>query len=126
MESLALEVSKILNITVEKAIELLPIIRSQFIRYSIIQSVYSPLSFTMAVVAILIIITATTYMFTREYLDDDSGFNADERCVAENTKRVLPMLVKVMVVLMILIAILNISKYMLAPDFMMIKEFILQ
>lgn len=65
-------------------------------------------------------------MFTREYSDDDSGFNADERCVAENTKRVLPMLVKVMVVLMILIATLNISKYMLAPDFMMIKEFILQ
>lgn len=126
MESLATEISKILNITVEKAIELLPVIRSQFIRYSITQSVYSPLSFTFVVVAILTIITATTYMFTREYLDDDSGFNADERCVAENTKRVLPILIKVMVVLMILIVILNISKYILAPDFMMIKEFILQ
>ena len=125
MESLALEISKILNITVEKAIELLPIIRGQFIKYSIIQSVYSPLSFMLAVVVILAMATAITHMFTREYLDSNSSWYADERAVAENTKRALPALVKVAIGLIIVTALLNISKYVLAPDFMMIKEFIL-
>lgn len=125
MESLALEISKILNITVEKAVELLPIIRSQFIKYSIIQSVYSPLSFMLAVVAILTMATVITHMFTREYLDNNSSWYADERNVAENTKKALPTLVKIVVALMIITALLNVSKYVLAPDFMMIKQFIL-
>lgn len=38
METLAVEVSKALGVTLEKAIELMPIIRQQFINYEIITS----------------------------------------------------------------------------------------
>lgn len=102
MESLALEISKILNITVEKAIELMPVIRKQFIWYEAVNGARMLIGITMAVCALVWWIS-----------------------VEEEWEKIIITSSILFVLSMIAFSFTFIILPFLAPDFMMIKEFIL-
>lgn len=115
MEVLALEVSKILNVTVEKAIELMPLIKRQFAVYNIIRSAEGMVIGLCAISLIATIITSVFY-FTGISVKDD---------VKELKKYALLSSGSLILFASILVAS-NAAKYLLAPDFMLLKEFLLK
>lgn len=102
MESLALEISKILNITVEKAIELLPIIRKQFIWYKVVDG-------ARMFIGITIVVCALVWWISAE----------------EDWEKIIITSSILFVLSIIAFSLTFIILPFLAPDFMMIKEFML-
>lgn len=118
METLALEISKILNITVEKAIELMPLLRSQFINYKMISIALKPVAIIGAVSGVTLLASMVVWICNLGYNDTDSIL-AKKTC--KNIAK------KAIVVGSIAIAI-SIAGQMVqlqtAPDFVILKEFL--
>lgn len=126
MEVLANELAKLLNITVEKAIELYPVLKQQFVRYNIIGSVsfiFSAMFWTSLVLAIVL---GFIYLFNMEYINSDSGYDETERALAISSKKILPKVFKFLAVGVVGISTTSILQYLLSPDFMLIKEFLIK
>jgi len=126
METLAIEISKILNISFEKAIELLPVIRSQFIKYSIINSISWPINVIFILTSIFLFVVSLVFLGNKDYKNKSYGWSSTDENLSINSREILPTLVKAVIALGVLTMILSVSRYILAPDFMMLKQFILK
>ena len=112
MENLALEISKMLNVSIEKAIELLPLIRDEFIYYSILSKISLVPTLIMG---LLIFGCVALFIFHIFDIFFELDFHLDG---------MLKLLLKILAVFVIIVIILNVLMYMLAPNFIFIKEMI--
>lgn len=130
MENLAIEIANILNITVEKAIELMPIIREQFIKYSFIDSIANPFSFALIFSSMAMAALSIVYLYSIKYAVYDTEMYGsvyeEEIAFHKNVKKLLIIAVKTVIIIVIVLTVTDVLKYILAPDFMLIKEFIIK
>ena len=128
MESLTLELSKMLNITVEKAVELYPMIQQQFIQYKI----FSTLSGIVFIGVLISVIMLTWMGFSILMYGGTklSIFNSmcmmDEIETAKEYKEKIKYPIISTIFFVILMSILSLIPYIIAPEFMMLKEFIIK
>ena len=120
MDMLIEEFAKILNVTVEKAIELFPILKSQFLKYAILTEIESPLRLILIASMIVLTVAGIASMVYIQYDWEE------EVPMYKLASKVVKISLIIIVILLILLTIINISKYTLAPDFMMLKQFILK
>lgn len=126
MEVLANELAKLLNITVEKALELYPVLKQQFMWYNIISSVSFIFGAMFWVSLVIAMLSGISYLCNLEYIDSDSRYNEAEKKLAISCKKIYQQSLKVFIVGILGISIASILKYLLSPDFMIIKEFIIK
>lgn len=126
MEILANELAKLLNITVEKAIELYPVLKQQFVQYNIIGSV----SFIFLVMfwtsLVSVIALGFVYLFNIEYINSDSKYDKTEKALATSSEKILPKVFIFLAVGVVGISITSILQYLLSPDFMLIKDVLMK
>ena len=125
MDMLIEEFAKILNVTVEKAIELFPILKSQFLKYAILTEIESPLRLILIASMIVLVVAGIVSMVYVQYNTEDKFWEEEARLYKLASKIVKISLI-IIAILLILLTIISISKYTLAPDFMMLKQFILK
>jgi formate hydrogenlyase subunit 3/multisubunit Na+/H+ antiporter MnhD subunit len=125
MDMLIEEFAKILNVTVEKAIELFPILKGQFLKYAILTEIESPLRLILIASMIVLTVAGIVSMVNVQYNTEDKFWEEEARLYKLASKIVKISLI-IIVILLILLTIISISKYTLAPDFMMLKQFILK
>lgn len=125
MDMLIEEFAKILNVTVEKAIELFPILKGQFLKYAILTEIESPLRLILIASMIVLTVAGIVSMVYVQYNTKDKFWEEEARLYKLASKIVKISLI-IIVILLILLTIISISKYTLAPDFMMLKQFILK
>lgn len=121
METLAQELAKALNVTVEKAIELLPIIRQQFITHSTIGVVLNLLWVFFGVamaVGIGVFIGYCTY--------SSINLTEEEREEKRVMTRVLTVAGGVIVLSAILITIGKAMQIGMAPDYSILLKFLVE
>lgn len=109
------KVARGLGVTAEKATKLFPVLRTQYIRYSVIDSLRKGL-FGIAVIAAAIFFLQLLVAFDSEFYNDDP----------EGTKRRIKISGTVILVIIILIFMLSAMIYVIAPDFMILKDYILR
>ena len=122
MEALALELANILKITVEQATILVPLLKSQFLAYKIIEAISLPVK----VVAFFSWISTTVLVLMAFLSKDDMDWNGKPSEEFLNLKKMLGVAWKVSLVLAILSIGSSILSYALAPDFMFIREFLVR
>lgn len=125
MDMLIEEFAKILNVTVEKAIELFPILKSQFLKYAILTEIESPLRLILIASMIVLTVAGIVSMVNVQYNTEDKFWEEEVR-VYKLASKVVKISLIIIVISLILLTIISISKYTLAPDFMMLKQFILK
>lgn len=125
MDMLIEEFAKILNVTVEKAIELFPILKSQFLKYAILTEIELPLRLILIASMIVLAVAGIVSMVYVQYNTKDKFWEEEVRLYKLASKIVKISLI-IIVILLIALTIISISKYALAPDFMMLKQFILK
>ena len=122
MEALALELANILKITVEQATILVPVLKSQFLAYKIIETISLPV-----IVGAVFSWIATAALGLMAFLSkDDMDWNGEPSEEFLNLKKMLGVAWKVSLVLEILSIGSSILSYTLAPDFMFIREFLVR
>lgn len=126
MEVLANELAKLLNTTVEKAIEFYPVLKQQFVWYNIIGSVGFIFSAMFLTSLFLAMVLGFIYLFNMEYINSDSRRNESEKALAISSKKILPKALKFLAVGVVGISITGILQYLLSPDFILIKEFLIK
>jgi formate hydrogenlyase subunit 3/multisubunit Na+/H+ antiporter MnhD subunit len=126
MDMLIEEFAKILNVTVEKAIELFPILKGQFLKYAILTEIESPLRLILIASMIVLTVAGIVSMVYVQYNNTKDKFWEEEVRVYKLASKVVKISLIIIVILLILLTIISISKYTLAPDFMMLKQFILK
>ena len=126
MDMLIEEFAKILNVTVEKAIELFPILKSQFLKYAILTEIESPLRLILIASMIVLVVAGIVSMVYVQYNNTKDKFWEEEVRVYKLASKIVKISLIIIVILLILLTIISISKYTLAPDFMMLKQFILK
>lgn len=122
MEALALELANILKITVEQATILVPILKSQFLAYKIIETISLP----VIVVAVFSWIATAALGLMTFLSKDDIDWNGKPSEEFLSLKKMLGVMWKVSLVLAILSIGFSILSYILAPDFMFIREFLVR
>lgn len=125
MDMLIEEFAKILNVTVEKAIELFPILKGQFLKYAILTEIESPLRLILIASMIVLTVAGIVSMVNVQYNTEDEFWEEESR-VYKLASKIVKISLIIIVILLILLTIISISKYTLAPDFMMLKQFILK
>ena len=128
MEALAMQLAEILQITIDKAIELLPVIREQFIAYKIITKISTPITIFTIISVLALVVAVMIYIMLYEYLDEewkDSYICGDEHRLVTSIKKMLKPVAIITTTGIVVSTILKVLPFILAPDFMMIKEFIL-
>lgn len=104
MEILIQELSKVLNITIEKAIELYPILKQQFIIYNIINILlFFFISIAIAIGAILVAAAM--------------GYDKLDKYINQFKIAIIVFGISVMMII-----VLSILQYVLVPDLMIIKS----
>jgi len=126
MEVLVQELARMLNVTVEKALEVYPIIRTQYIIYNIIESASPIFGFLLFASIVVLIASGLNCLANYEYKNTESPHWQDEKRSYHISKKLIKTLIPTIVVLITLAGILNSLKYGLAPDLMMLKEFIIK
>lgn len=122
MEALALELANILKITIEQATILVPVLKSQFLAYKIIETISLPVT-----VVAFFSGAATAALGLMAFLSkDDMDWNGKPSEEFLNLKKMLGVTWKVSLVLTILSIGSSILSYTLAPDFMFIREFLVR
>lgn len=119
METLMVEMSKILNVTVEKATELYPILKSQFINYKIISSVNTPLSVILSFIILMLVLALIFSPIIKSEIYD---IMTNDKQI--KFKKYLWLIIIIFILGGVLSCVLNGLSYILAPDLMLIKEFI--
>lgn len=128
MEALAKEIAKVLGITVEKAIELYPVLKKQFVVYKILNSITNTLSVVIIVLSILLGVSAFLWLSNLDYatVESTSSYTSmyhKHYLVGKKSYKVILICLAIVIILnTALIAIL----FWTTPDFMLIKEFILK
>lgn len=127
METLASEIAKILGITVEKAVELYPVIRGQMVWYNIISSFSIPLT----IFFIICVITTGVFgtMIYGEYVNMvPVGTRRYDEAEHQESMRLIKILTKKIIILWIVVSLfwtlINIARPALAPDVTMIMQFL--
>lgn len=118
MEVLAQELAKILNITIEKAVELYPVLRQQFIIYKIANNIGSLFNLLWMVSMMIGIIVGIIFLLNLDYQrcrDDEDNF-------VITCKKIIKVCCLVFIVGIIGVQIIDVLQYVLASDFMIIKE----
>lgn len=109
------KVAQGLGVTAEKATKLFPVLRTQYIRYSVIDSLRRGL-FGIAVIATAIFFLQFLVASDKEFYNDDP----------EGTKRKIKISGTVILVIIVLTFMLRTMMYVIAPDFMILKDYILR
>lgn len=117
METIALKLAEILEVSIDRAIELYPIIKSQFIAYSILGNIglFLEFIFIISIIGIVLSGVFTISEYCSLYKDEDDS---------KLYKKILKIFAITTLVLAILLVGTNALKYILASDFMIIKEFL--
>lgn len=113
METLAIKLAELLDITVEAAIKLLPILRNQYVWYKVLGMV-SGFGF-----AFMLIMASGLFVFSL-VIFEDYPFEEDD---AKTFKKYLFGLVALVVLGLTMFVGAKVARIMTAPDLMMILEF---
>lgn len=108
MNELAGKLAELLDITVKQAIELYPVLRTQYVWYVILENIIITAGLVMTIIGIFIFIFAAGWIVG--VLPD--SLESDE----EKTKRLFVVLLKVLAASVIIVVLGSVSSAIVAPD----------
>lgn len=108
MNELASKLAELLDITVKQAIELYPVLRTQYIWYVILENIIITAGLVMTIIGIFIFILATVWIVG--ILPD--SLESDE----EKTKKLFVLLLKILAASVVIVILGSVSSAVVASD----------
>lgn len=120
MEELAIKIAETLDISVQGAIDIYPVIRSQYIWYQIL---YNVSGFSIFLGLLTLILIGVTYVIR----NDTDRFDWETKKITEewtNIDKIFKIELSVFALLLVIGIVASITLPFLAPDIMLLKDFL--
>lgn len=113
MENLLVQISELLDMSVEGVIQYYPVLRNQLVAYNILSSIFM-FFVILLLISPLVVLAGAMILDIHGVAEEDSVLN----------KRNIKYVVIFFVVIFILMAVTNISKHIMARDLIMLRQFL--